>query len=90
MQTTLEDSNNNVVPFKTDSNKYKKITRAIVTYIVKDLRPLSTVQGEGFQEMITTIEPRYQNFPSNRTVVNDHILPMYHTIKDKVSIYSVR
>ena len=84
VQTSLVDSPK-LEPLKPETRKYKTITRSIANFIVKDLRPIATVEVEGFQEMFKTIEPRYQKFPCNRTIVNQHIIPMYHDMKDKVS-----
>lgn len=52
--------------------KSAAITDKIVGFIAKDLRPLSIVDGVGFQEIVSCLEPKYK-IPS-RT----HITSMCH------------
>lgn len=47
----------------------QEITKLIVKFIVKDVRPLSAVRGEGFRELLNFFEPNYV-IPSYRTMWN--------------------
>lgn len=51
-----------------DSERAKKITAAIGKMIVWDLEPYNVVEHDGFQEVMTVTEPRY-NMPSRNTMV---------------------
>ena len=42
------------------------ITEAVTDFIVKDVRPVSTVDGEGFTNLMQVAEPRY-TVPCNKT-----------------------
>lgn len=65
------------------SQRHLNITTAIGMFIAKDLRPYSVVENEGFRNLLTVIDPRYE-VPS-RTHFATSVLPkMYHTVKDKV------
>lgn len=50
----------------TDKKK-QHITDLLVNFIVKDVRPLAAVQGEGFKEMLKYFEPDY-TVPSHTTL----------------------
>ena len=41
------------------SQRAKDITNSILQFIVKDLRPFSVVENQGFKNMISVLEPRY-------------------------------
>ena len=69
--------------------KQEAITKKLTEFICKDMRPISIVDGIGFQKFIHEINPRYQ-VPSRGTV-NNRIVKLYDatastvktTIKDK-------
>ncbi|KAK0131409.1 Zinc finger BED domain-containing protein 1 [Merluccius polli] len=63
----------------------KKITRSIAYFISKDLRPYSTIENEGFQHMLHTIEPRY-TVPSCRLFAENAIPQLYQSTKERVSV----
>lgn len=44
------------------------ITKGIVHYIAQDMRPVNTVEGEGFKNMFKIVEPRY-TVPARDTVM---------------------
>ena len=41
------------------SDKHKKITRAVGTFIAKALQPYSVVENDGFSYLMKTVDPRY-------------------------------
>ena len=53
-------------------------TRSIAHYIIDDLRPLSVVEGNGFQNMIRTFDPRY-NLPG-RTYFSKTLIPQMYSL----------
>ncbi|XP_041834229.1 E3 SUMO-protein ligase ZBED1-like [Melanotaenia boesemani] len=80
-QTTL--TNTFASPLAHNSPRAKAITRSIAVYIVKDMRPFSTVENEGFQEMIRTLEPKY-SIPS-RPHFSQMVMPeLYRQVKAHV------
>lgn len=50
-----------------NSKRNKELTKGLIKFIVKDLRPLSLVEGEGFLEFLDLGIPEY-NAPSRRTI----------------------
>ena len=56
-----------------------EITDVICEFLINDLRPLSTVEGEGFRNLIKTLEPRY-NVPCRKTFTETHLRAKYNTI----------
>ncbi|KAI7801081.1 putative zinc finger BED domain-containing protein 1-like, partial [Triplophysa rosa] len=49
------------------SAKQEEITQKLTEFICKDMRPISIVDGEGFQNFVRALNPRY-NFPSRGTM----------------------
>ena len=49
------------------------ITRAITNYIVLDMRPFSTVERQGFKELISVLEPNYKII--SKTHLSQTIIP---------------
>ena len=43
----------------TDGGRQKLITNAIVTFVAKDLRPLSVAESEAFRNLLHIAEPQY-------------------------------
>ncbi len=60
----------------------KAITDKIVRFICKDMRPIRVVSGEGFQELMAELEPRY-NIPS-RATISAHIVQLYDTTRENL------
>lgn len=52
-------SNSFASPLTPTSTRAKAITRSIAVYTAKDIRPFSTVENQGFREMLHTLEPKY-------------------------------
>ncbi|CAM4652576.1 unnamed protein product [Leuciscus chuanchicus] len=58
-------------------NRRRKITDLLVNFVVKDVRPISTLSGEGFKDIIQYFEPGY-TIPCHRTVWSN-IMHQYNT-----------
>jgi len=68
---------------KADSKRSVSITSGILNFIVKDLRPFSVVENEGFRDLIRVLEPRY-TIPS-RQHFSDNLIPkIYNATKLKL------
>ncbi|XP_029913137.1 zinc finger BED domain-containing protein 1-like [Myripristis murdjan] len=59
------------------------ITASIARFIVKDLRPYSVVENEGFRDMIKTLEPRY-TIPSRQHFTDKCVPELYNKVKNEV------
>src|SRR4029434_9861293 len=53
-------------------------TQKWISFICKDMRPISVVDGIGFREFCEALEPRYR-IPSRRTVTN-RIVELYNSV----------
>ena len=63
----------------------KKITEAIAYFISKDLQPYSVVENEGFQNLLSILEPRYV-IPSRKYFTDGTaILKLYSEDKEEVN-----
>ena len=58
-----------VVRLSAGSHRAKLLTEAITDFIVKDMRPISTVDGEGFVNLMGIAEPCY-NVPCRKTIMS--------------------
>lgn len=65
-----------------DSQRATEITQSLAEMLVKDLKPISTVEETGFVEFLTTLVPQYQ-IPS-RKELEDTIMQTYNDYKAKV------
>ena len=73
------------------STRASSITRSIANYIVGDLRPLSVVEGQGFQHMVKILDPRY-SLPG-RTYFTSTVIPQMYSesvLKVKACLSSAR
>ncbi|XP_044151342.1 E3 SUMO-protein ligase ZBED1-like [Bufo gargarizans] len=66
-----------------NSEKVKRITKAVAAFIAKDLRPYSVVENSGFRYLLKTIEPRYK-IPSRSHFTENVIPALYHETKAKI------
>lgn len=67
-QPNVDDFINNIKSITSqDGAKSKKITEAIVNFIVMDNRPFSTVAGKGFLQLMKEVCPLYK-VPSRETI----------------------
>lgn len=66
-----------------NSEKAKKITNSVATFIAKDLRPYSVIENQGFRAMMHTSELRY-TIPSRRFFTETAIPALYNETKAHV------
>ena len=64
-----------VQKFERNSPKQREISEAMVKMIVKDIRPISIVENEGFRDLISLLEPRYTMV--SRQHITRRILPEF-------------
>ena len=60
--------------------KSDQITRAVVKYIVKDLRPFSTIESQPFRDMLKAMNEKYRP-PCRKTLADDLIPAWYEAVK---------
>lgn len=80
-------------PYTKAGNKYKMITKSIAEFLIIDMKPLSTVDGGGFTNMVKMMDPLYQ-MPSRNHVLEQYIVPMYQEtlarVKSEIATQGVR
>lgn len=64
------------------ATRHEAITQKLISFICKDMRPISVVDGAGFREFCQAMEPRYR-IPSRGTVTN-RIVEVYNSTSDKI------
>ncbi|KAM9853513.1 E3 SUMO-protein ligase ZBED1-like [Aulostomus maculatus] len=70
-------------PYSVNSDKHKKITRAVGLCIAENMQPYSVVEDAGFNNLLTTLDPRYV-VPS-RTYFSDTVIPdIYDTARKDI------
>lgn len=69
--------------FTSTSTSATTITNAIAEFIILDMKPLDTVEGEGFKSLLRVLEPRYSVVSRNH-ILERYIVPMYHHTVDRV------
>ncbi|XP_060606044.1 E3 SUMO-protein ligase ZBED1-like [Ruditapes philippinarum] len=82
-QTTVPSLFNKHKPFSLNSSQATTISQGIAEYIVTDLKPLTTAEGEGFRNLVKLLKPRY-NIVSRNHLLEKYIVPMYHNTVDQV------
>ena len=83
-QPCLAASFEKSVPYSHQSKRWKDLNKAVAHFICKDWLPVYTVEKEGFRELMTTLDPRYE-LPSrvhfSKTIIPD----LYASTKAKVA-----
>lgn len=51
-QTSISDTLYNATPYLSNSDRHKKITAAIGYFSAKDMHPIRTVEGEGYNKLV--------------------------------------
>ena len=69
-----------------DHKLIQKWDRLAAMYIIKDLRPLDSLDGDGIQDWIETMMPCY-SLPSRSYLLYDVIWPMYYETKELIKAY---
>ncbi len=65
----------------TDKKK-QQITDMLVNFIVKDMRPLAAVQGEGLKEILNFFEPDYTILGHRALWANNNL--QYDALRDSI------
>ena len=85
-QSTLEECSTAVKARRLTGKQVAGITNALASFLAKDLRPISLVEGEGFRSFMSVVEPSYQ-VPCRKTIT--HALGKIHQdVKAKNSMVS--
>ncbi|XP_070399218.1 E3 SUMO-protein ligase ZBED1-like [Nothobranchius furzeri] len=80
-QRTIEEVNTSKLP--ATSTRAVKITKSVLVFICKDMRPLSVVEDKGFRDMIKTLELRYA-VPSRQHIADIALPNLYNEVKATV------
>lgn len=70
-------------PYPIQSMRACEISKSIAEYIAIDMKPLSSIDGEGFQLMLKKIDPKYKPV-SRRHLLDAYLWPMYHQTKEEL------
>uniref|UniRef100_A0AAQ6A8D6 BED-type domain-containing protein n=1 Tax=Amphiprion ocellaris TaxID=80972 RepID=A0AAQ6A8D6_AMPOC len=65
------------------SDKHKKITRAVGTFVAKALQPYSVVENDGFSYLMKTVDPRYA-IPSRIYFTKTVIPDIYNKVRQNI------
>jgi hypothetical protein len=67
-----------------NSKRYKKLTRGLLNFVVRNVRPFNVTEGKGFRAFMNLAVPEYV-VPSNSTItrLSDHI-----TSQEKINFKS--
>ncbi|XP_049337568.1 E3 SUMO-protein ligase ZBED1-like [Astyanax mexicanus] len=49
-----------ITPYETKTKRHQEITKAVTYFMAKDMMPLSTVEKEGFKNLVKVLDSRYQ------------------------------
>ena len=69
------------VKYPNKSLKKKMIDKKVALFVAKDLRPPAIVEGEGFKELISELDPRYV-LPSRRKLVRDDLPALQNKVRE--------
>ena len=77
---TITDSFAKAVPLPNNSERYKKLTKAVCYFICKDQQPFDTINNSRFRHMLSVFQPCYVP-PDRKTIASNHILALYDAVK---------
>ncbi|KAF3856818.1 hypothetical protein F7725_017541, partial [Dissostichus mawsoni] len=84
IQMTLASSFSKSVPYDKKSSKWIEITAAVTQYIAKDMAPVSVVEKPGFQNLVKTLDPKY-NLPGRKYFAEKALPALYGEVREKVT-----
>ena len=70
-------------PYPINSLKAQKLIDSTITYLVKDLRPITTVASENFKNFLREFDPRFE-LPSKTYFRDNVLIHKYQDVKGKV------
>jgi hypothetical protein len=81
-QLTMKEAFNKRRQWPHSAPEHKRMVMAVANYIIKDLQPLSVVEGEGFRGMMAEAEPKFK--VPVRSHFSESVLPrIYSEVKAK-------
>ncbi|XP_024118468.2 zinc finger BED domain-containing protein 1 [Oryzias melastigma] len=83
-QQTLTSVFAKLTPYDKGSQRWTSITDAVAFHIAKDMYPLRTVEGAGFQKLLKVLDPRYE-LRSRKFFSNTAIPQLYTNCRTKVA-----
>ena len=82
-QTIIDSFSTNPRPkLKRGGKRDREITEALTRFVAKDMRPSALIEGEGFSELVHTLEPAYE-IPSRKHVMSK-LREMYAETREKL------
>ena len=82
-QPSITESIQHLQLFSQHLAKWKNLTSSVCHYIAKDMMPFSTVNNEGFRNMLYTFEPMYM-LPDRKATTHHYIPEMYECERRKI------
>ena len=68
---------------KLTSEKIHRVTTRVAMYLIRDMKPFSTVESKNFRGIVHELEPRYR-FPNRDTFAEDVLPASYEIVKNRV------
>lgn len=81
-QQTLAETFTKKTPY--DKKSGKMITNSVTSFIARSMLPIQSVEKDGFQEMLQTLDPRY-NLPSRRYFSETALPKLYESCRQTLS-----
>ncbi|XP_040278097.1 E3 SUMO-protein ligase ZBED1-like [Bufo bufo] len=82
-QTDIMKAFSKGTPYDKKNRRWIDITNAITLYLCKDMVPFLTVEKRGFQNMIKTLDPRYE-VPSRKYFSQTEMPKLYDKVREQV------
>lgn len=83
IQRSIEEAFSKRIPYRKESQEYRRITESITKFIGAGMAPISVVDKPSFRNMIKTLDPRY-TIPSRNIFRNTHIPQLYNEVKENL------
>ncbi|XP_069821004.1 E3 SUMO-protein ligase ZBED1-like [Dendropsophus ebraccatus] len=71
------------IPYDKRNRRWIEITNAITLFLCKDMVPFLTVEKSGFQNMIKTLDPRYE-VPGRKHFTQTEMPKLYDKVREQV------
>ena len=69
-------------PYDKNSKRWKEVTDAVAYHLAKDLRPIKSVENDGFVHLLKTLDPKYK-LPNRKHFSKKVIPKMYIDCREK-------
>ena len=88
IQSVLEIIKPTGPKYKINSSRREELNQKVVSMIVKDLRPISIVEDEGFRDLLSTADPMY--VPPSRKTLSEKLIPnRFKREMDEIKLYDL-